>query len=693
MGGVPVLVQAEGLGEGLSVLLGVVGHAADGVGDRGRLHEVEVGIGETAHLGPFIHQQVLPHGIDCERILGEKQRAGPVAAERGFVPFRCRGAVAVAGAVGAVDQVEQRLAAQVLVADEIDLAAVFGMAPALVGIDPVVGVLVPVLVQFRGAVPVLGGERDAGSGVDLEQGAVDHVVGVHDAFREAVLLLAVARGERDGVLHEFTLLAAFPAHVVHEVDAREGGLAALVERVGDVAARLADGDVLLAYAGLLDQALEQGEGHVGRAVELLVVGVGEGVVHVELDGDLLALDVGVRAAAVALVELGEKGLPGLLDGPGSGQLQQPLGDHPAGLGLVVPALLPPHAGLSVPGGHAGGVDPGYAARVDALADADGMVGHVIVHARGAVGMARPQDIHAAGRIRLADDVEVGAGAEVRVLPGRHLPDNFLRRGDLEELHAAGPFFLRPAGHPVADQRVAVLQARGGLEVPDGEGEVGLGDFPDHLAVGIELAHEMLAVAAGQVVPVRELVHVPAELVRDALEDVPFGRDLQDLLLLHEAEHEVALRRAADMAELPVGAGVLRGDDDLADHFVQLGVPDHDLAGRAVEREEDEVRSQGLAGMRFGALRADVFPEVLALAVEQAELRHGGIEDVAVGQDAHVVEFEDAVPLVADGEGVFKVDLAVLDDAEGLPVGVAGVPFARIGEFGVAVQALVLRRGG
>ena len=307
-------------------------------------------------------------------------------------------------------------------------------------------------------------------------------------------------------------------------------------------------------------------------------------------------------------------------------------------------------------------------------------------------MAGPQDIHPAGGVRLAHDIQIGAGAQVGSVPLRDLPDDFLGGGDLEELHAAGPFFLRASGHPAGDQGIAVLQAGCGLQVVNGEGNIVLGDLPYGFAFGVNLPDVALAVAAEQIMPVREFVHMPGEMAGNALQHVAFWRNFQDLLLLHQGQHEIALRRTAHVTELSVAAFHLAGYRNLPDHLVQARVPDDDLAGVAVEGEIDQVRPQRLAGVGFRARRDDIFPQVLALAVEQAQLGHGGIEDGSVRQKAHVVELQHAVPFITQGQGILEIHLPVLDDAQDLRLRVAGVPFADVGVLFISAQTMVLGGG-
>ena len=190
--------------------------------------------------------------------------------------------------------------------------------------------------------------------------------------------------------------------------------------------------------------------------------------------------------------------------------------------------------------------------------------------------------------------------------------------------------------------------------------------------------------------------MPGLLAGDGHEEFPFRVYLRHGLLVYESHHEMPFAGHTHVPELAVGAGACGGDDDLLDQFVLPVVPDEYLAGDSVQGEIDMVPVQRLAGMGFGALGADEFPDFASVGTEDTHLGHRGIDYLSAFQHPHVVEFVDAPQTVMQGDGILEHGLAVPYDMKGLAVGVAGVIFpyicegmARQGRIGLGLERHVV----
>ena len=248
--------------------------------------------------------------------------------------------------------------------DPIDHRLVARLAVALVGADAVVGIHAPEEVDIRSSVPILGRKGYARALVGLQQGRVNQVLRIDDALGQAARHLAVIDRVFQLLGVVLALETTLAAEVVDEDHLGELAVATVVDAVRDGAARLADDHILFTDTAIANERTQQRQRHIGRRVQLDGLAVGNGVVHVELDGDLLALLVAHIALAVALVEVLEEGLPSGFRRLFAGQGHHRLAHHRIGLLLIVPTLLNPEAGLAVPGRNTRVVNPGHTPLVD-----------------------------------------------------------------------------------------------------------------------------------------------------------------------------------------------------------------------------------------------------------------------------------------------------------------------------------------
>ncbi len=209
-------------------------------------------------------EHVHAHHVACQGVLRHDDATAPVVVEGRLLPLGCRCSVDVAAAVGAVDEEEQALLSQVLMAYPIHHGLVARLAVTLVGADAIVGVLAPQEVDVGGAIPVLGGERHAGAIVGLQQGRVDEVVGIHHALGQSAGHLAIVHRVFQLLGVVLALEASLATDVVDEHHVREFTVNLVLDAIGDGTARLAYDDVLLRHARLVDQATHECQCHEGR---------------------------------------------------------------------------------------------------------------------------------------------------------------------------------------------------------------------------------------------------------------------------------------------------------------------------------------------------------------------------------------------------------------------------------------------
>ena len=253
---------------------------------------------------------------------------------------------------------------QILVANPIDHRLIARLAVAFVGADAVVGIHAPEEVDIRGSVPILGRKGHARTFVGLQQGRVNQVLRIDDALRQTASHLAVI----DRVFQLLGIVLALESSLATEVvdkdHLRKLAVTTVVDAVRDGAARLANNHILLTDTAIVNERAQQGQRDIGRRVQLNRLAVGNGVVHVELDGNLLALLIAHIPLAVTLVEVLEECLPSGFRRLFASQGHHRLAHHIVRLLLVVPTLLDPETGLAIPCGHSRVMNPGHTTRID-----------------------------------------------------------------------------------------------------------------------------------------------------------------------------------------------------------------------------------------------------------------------------------------------------------------------------------------
>ena len=177
--------------------------------------------------------------------------------------------------------------------------------------------------------------------------------------------------------------------------------------------------------------------------------MGDCIVHVKLDGYHLTLLVATVAAAVRLVEVTEQRPPCFLGRGLTRQLHHRLRYHRIGFGLRVPAVFYPEAGMSVPLGHTGRVNPCHTAGIDAATYTDGLVGsNKEFGLRTLAKLTEPQPVAVHG---IVEQLDGRRGTEVGIAPCPQLPH-----------HPALVAVLQP--HRLLRLRHPVI---GGVHLPDG----------------------------------------------------------------------------------------------------------------------------------------------------------------------------------------------------------------------------------
>ena len=154
-----MLHQSEGLFQRLPVL--PIHRSALWPRNAGCLQQVFVAIGERTIFRPFADEQVHAHSVASHLVLRNDERAGPVIVEGRLLPFGVGLEVHVARAVCSVDEEEERLLPQVLVAHEVNESLVAWFPVAFVGTEVVVCISPPDEIDVRCPIPVLGGQRNS----------------------------------------------------------------------------------------------------------------------------------------------------------------------------------------------------------------------------------------------------------------------------------------------------------------------------------------------------------------------------------------------------------------------------------------------------------------------------------------------------------------------------------------------------
>src|ERR1035437_5160459 len=122
-------------------------------------------------------------------------------------------------------------------------------------------------------------------------------------------------------------------------------------------------------AGGVDKLFQYGEHQVRRRIEPVGRAMINGVVHVDLDGDLLVRSIAHVPPPMRPVEVSESRLPGFGVALFIREPPDRLRDHPIYRGLIIVDILPP-VSSQVPGDRLWVVYPHHAPRVNALAASD-----------------------------------------------------------------------------------------------------------------------------------------------------------------------------------------------------------------------------------------------------------------------------------------------------------------------------------
>ena len=257
------------------------------------------------------------------------------------------------------------------------------------------------------------------------------------------------------------------------------------DAVGNGATGFAENDVLRTHTSLVYQRTYQCQGDERRRVEFDGVVVGDGVVHIEFDGNGLALLVASFAASMLLVEVREQGFPGLLRCRLARQLHHGFGNHRISLGLVVPAILDPKPRLAIPFGDTGVVNPCHTTGMNAASYADWFVGSD--EKFGSLGIEVAEE-HAVAVHGFAEQLDGSRRTQVGIFPCLQFPNLptilvnlYGLYGGIQCVHG----FLVPLIVPVVDDVAAIFQTNGLLGLCYAEfGRV-------HLPYGLSLAIDLL----------------------------------------------------------------------------------------------------------------------------------------------------------------------------------------------------------
>ena len=216
-----------------------------------------------------------------------------------------------------------------------------------------------------------------------------------------------------------------------------------------------------------------------------------------------------------------------------------------------------------------------------------------------------------GDAGIVQDLHGGGGAEG--LPILQHPDDFLVRGDFNELRA---FAIVAAG---GEDGVAVGQPGAGLRrvgEPICLRQIGVLEFPDRLALGIDFAREAVRFIGDQRVAVLEPEGGPRRADGVAPDFVKILVVFHDVAHAEEGNEIGSLRGVARAAECAVD---VLGVERLAVHGqfmfnldgAGLDVDDHELGRQAVQDEHHLVQSNGLAGVDFRVVGAGAVVAIVA----------------------------------------------------------------------------------
>ena len=249
-----------------------------------------------------------------------------------------------------------------------------------------------------------------------------------------------------------------------------------------------------------------------------------------------------------LVEVLEQSLPCLFGAGLARQLHHALTYQCISLCLVVPAVLHPQSGVSVPCGNARSVNPCHPARVYALALANRLVRTYEELRLLRIELAEEQSL---ALHSLVEQLYGGGRSEVRVLPCPQLPHYLTLLVNLHCLHGRISGVHRslvPLVVPVVYYVVAVLQAHRLLWLCNAK--LGGIHLPHHVSLAVNLLYKALS-AGNEQVALRQLLHRPWQETRPAIHLLSVAVILMYAAQRHVGYEQGAALRKACAAELSV----------------------------------------------------------------------------------------------------------------------------------------------
>src|ERR1700690_2439753 len=421
-------------------------------------HLVEVVVDRACDDGRkrgLVAQEIQRHRDDRPAVPCRQYAGGPPVVEGRALPLAggIEAVLIVLGRVEGVDEVEDRLAARLAAAIQVDQAverahALHHSGPPGAALDRYRRMRGPggrgaVCVQDRAQV-VLGGDGHAGHRVPLHSGHVDQVRGVGEAGREIEGLAAVREGDRLREIRDGLLAPIGPGRI-DKVDAGKLAGGAVEDRGGDEPGRVVDSDVRRGDPGLPDELPQQRLRQLRRYIGGIgPVSMAARLVQVELYRDLLARAVADIPAALALVEFREDLPPALPYGGSVADRPDRVGEHLVDGRRGGVAVVPPsrRVGRPVPRGGAGVKGPCHAARPYAEGGAHRRI-HRLGRDEGRLALVGALPIRRRGRASGENDGGRGGGKTQRP-PWARTPR---RGGPFMGVHCAALLRLGISGSP------------------------------------------------------------------------------------------------------------------------------------------------------------------------------------------------------------------------------------------------------
>ena len=146
----------------------------------------------------------------------------------------------------------------------VDECLVAGFAMPFILTHIVVSILTPQQIDVSSSIPVFTCERHTRTGMGLQQGCINEIIGIYNALSQSAGHFAIIHGIDNllGIILAF--LPSVATDIIDEANARERTVHLIIYAVGDGPAGFAEHDILLSDAPVAHQRTYQRQCCIGR---------------------------------------------------------------------------------------------------------------------------------------------------------------------------------------------------------------------------------------------------------------------------------------------------------------------------------------------------------------------------------------------------------------------------------------------